>query len=66
MNGDLVPLGVRDYGAFRKVLRGFQEVGNRNCELFVGLDVGNSVRGLGFAVGSRLSVRGTRVPPRLT
>ena len=45
MYGEWVSFGVRDYGAFRKALRGFREVGNRNCESFVGLDVGNSVRG---------------------
>ena len=35
-----VSFGLRDYSAFR----GFGEVGNRNCESFVGLDVGTSVR----------------------
>ena len=45
MYGKWVSFGVRNYGTFRKAFRGFREVGNGNCGSFVGLDVGNSVRG---------------------
>ena len=41
----MVSFGVRDYSVFWKALRGFREVGNRICRSFVGLAVGNSVRG---------------------
>ena len=45
MYGEWVSFGVRDHGAFRKAFRGFREVGTFNFESFVGLDLGNSVRG---------------------
>ena len=40
-----VSYGRRDYGAFLKSSRGFREVGNRNCESFVGFDIDNHARG---------------------
>ena len=43
--GEWISFGLRDDGTFWKSLRGFREVGNRNCESFVGLDVGNYVSG---------------------
>ena len=43
VDGECVSFCVRDYGAIRKTLRGFLEVGSRNCKSFVCLDVGYSV-----------------------